>query len=451
MAALAQSVRDELFSYETADPVVAGVLQSAWGYVAESDAAASLDELHLCLVNPAVASARLKASPAYTENCAALRDQKLIVVNERFMLDLETAIRSFAQSETLLGCPYLKSDGQLLGLLRRMEGDYSGYLVRLRRSAQRSTGAAGEEQRIRDELALVMLFFIGHELGHFMSGHATGQFGAFVDPRAPLEQRIDDAVVKLCRHVDEFAPTQFGLPGFEKAADAKSDVRGAAAAFRARDERRYERQEAFFANEAEADAWANRMLIAHLDALSKRDRTQAETALHLLCEGLFVAALYTWYRDLDVFARKLGAGPMSHARDLALTMVQSREQYIHAATLFGDHHRFTLLRAALALEAILRARTDWFDHPVASRTIWHEQQAASGAVDPSTGGEWRLCESLQRYFLLCICMDTAVKIAHVGCATGWIRDADRKRGTKQLLLMNFEGIDEAVSRLKRLA
>ena len=47
-------------------------------------------------------------------------------------------------------------------------------------------------------------------------------------------------------------------------------------------------------------------------------------------------------------------------------------------------------------------------------------------------------------------MDTAIKIANVGCATGWILDADRKRGTPQMFVMQYETIGQAVARLRRL-
>lgn len=444
------SVREELQAYETSDVVIASVLEETWRAIVESRETATLDELHLCLVNPAVASPALKESKYFTQSCQALRDEKLIVINEQFLLEIEAAIRSFAQSESLLGCPYLKSDAKMFGLVHTIKSNLSRQLRRLRRQTQRSTAEPDAEQHLRHELALVTLFFMGHELGHFFSGHPRGQFAAFVDPDAALEQQIEDAVVKLCRHVDEFAPTQFDLPGFEQAADESSNVRRVAEEYRELDERRFGMQEAFFANEAQADEWANRIIIAHLEAVAKDDLIEAERSLYLLTRGVFVAALYTWYRDLDVFGRKLTGGSISDVSELTLAMAQGREQYIHAAALFGEHHRFTLLRAVLALETIMRAQTIWFDSPQSERSIHCEHDARAIATDLTLRREWWLSESLQRYFLLCISMDTAVKIANVGCATGWILNADNTRGSPQMLLMNFEAIDKAVNHLRRM-
>jgi hypothetical protein len=450
MSGNSKSIRDELFGYAPADPIVRSTLESAWGLVAESEAAASLDELHLCVLNPAVATPELKASRYFTESCQALSDEKVIVVNEEFLLELETAIRSFEQSDSLLGCPFLKSDAQMFGLIQRIRSGPGRYRDRLRRQTQRETADAAAEPTLRHALTLVTLFFLGHELGHFVGGHPAGQFATFVDPDSPLEEQIEGAVVKLCRHVDEFAPTQFGLPGFERVADPSSDVRQVAGKYRAQDERRYERQEAFFANEADADNWANRTVIAHLEAIAKRDEVEAERALYILSKGLFVSALYTWYRDLEVFGRKLDFEAINDSRIIGLALVRGREQYIHASSLFGELHRFTLLRAALALEVIMRARTTWFELPRDARSIWCAHGAEAVAADPAIRREWWLAESLQRYFLLCISMDMAVKIANVGCMTGWLKDADTRRDSPQLLFMEFESIDQAVKRLQRI-
>jgi hypothetical protein len=424
------AARDELSAYHDADPIVGEALEHALGAMGAFEAAQSLDELQVCVLNPAVASSALLKSRYYTPACQALVDEKLIVVNEQFLLEIETAMRAFAQSETLFGSPFLRSDAQMFGLVRRISDDPVQYRARLRRQA-----AADEavDRQLRRELGLVTLFFIGHEVGHFMHGHPTGQFATFLDTSLPLEVRIEDAVVKLCRHVDEFAPTQFALPGFDTVADPSSQVRRVVDVLRTRDEPRYSRHELFFTSEAEADDWANHAVLAHLGSLPGEEPQQA---LHLMARGLFVAAVYTWYKDLDGFARKAGVRDIGDSRDLDVVMMQGRQRYIHAASLFGESHRFTLLRAALALETLLRSRTNWFDRAPAERSIWDDEP-------------W-LAQSLQRYFLLCACMDTAVKLATVGCSTGWILEADARRGTDQMLVMQFYGIDHAVARVKKL-
>ena len=445
-----RTARAELEAYSPTDPVISDVLQRTWSAIVELRAIEPLEKLTLLVMNPAVASADVLASAYFTENCLALRGEMTIVLNERFLLELEGAVRAFAQSESLLGTQYLKSDVQMFGLVRQMQHDPQKFVDRLRRTTARASADPAAEAQIRAELEMVTLFFLGHELGHLLSGHERGAFGAFVDPDEPLESRIDAAVVKLCRHVDEFNEAGFGLPGFQEVANPESGARQIAARYRARYEERYARQEAFFANEEGADEWANRIVIEYLERRSTNDELEGRRSVYLVSRGIFVAALYSWYRDLDAFGNKMEPGTLNDATNLYVTMMKSRAQYIHAASLFGDLHRFTLLRAAKALEAIIRARTDWLDQPAETRSIHSSHAELPPATDPEGRRQWWLSEALRRYVLLCISMDTAVKLANVGCATGWITDMDRKRGTPQLFVMNFEPIGAAVQRLRGL-
>ena len=443
------AIRAELLDHTIADPVLAEVLEDVWQVLGESEATATLEELQLCTLDPLTASQDLLDSGYFTASCLAMRDQKLIVMNERFLLELEAAIRSFAQAESIYGIPQLKDDALMFGWVNRIEAGLAGMLGRLRRQATRD-GSGHAEAMIRRELRMVVLFFLGHELGHVLGGHPTGEYAAFVDPALPLEKRVDEAVVKLCRHVDEFNREQFALPGFEKIRDPGSDIRTSENRFRARDPQRYEQDEAFFAYEAAADAWADRIVIEHLNALAEKDPIDAELALYLFVRGVFAAAVFSWYRDLAVFGRKLGVDAFQNAGELMVEMMKSREQYVHAASLFGEFHRFTLLRAVLGMKNVLRLRTTWFDQPIESRSIQTKYTAAQAADDQIICREWWLAEALQRYVLLCISMDTAIKIANVGCATGWILDADRKRGTPQMFVMQYETIGQAVARLRRV-
>ena len=56
----------------------------------------------------------------------------------------------------------------------------------------------------------------------------------------------------------------------------------------------------------------------------------------------------------------------------------------------------------------------------------------------------------QREILLRIHADTAIKVANVGSATGWMLEKDKERGTPQLFMMQFESIAQSVDRLRAL-
>jgi hypothetical protein len=434
---------DELMAYQPADPVVQQVLEGVWQIIGASDAAGALDELHLAVINPETASEALRKSRYYTAAFQARRDAALIIANERFIQELEGVVRSFRLADSLEGTPYVKGDGQLFGLVERVRRDPRHHLKRLRRRAARHPGV---EQETVDELVMLLLFFIGHELGHLLAGHEAGQFGAFVDPAQPLEQRLEQAVVKLCRHVDEFTPTQFGLHGFEQVADQDSEVRKVAREYAARDPLGNERQRAFFDAESQADGWADRIVIEHLEGMAQDEPEEAERLLFLLARAVCAAALYTWYRDLAAFGAALGV-PVSSATDLTTTLMRGTQMYVRASSLFGESHRFTLLRGALSLEVILRARTDWFQRDPEIRSIRCPHDTAAIAASPQARRDWWLSQSLARYFLLCICMDTAVKIANYGAMAGWLTLKEKERGAPQLFLMQFEPINAAMERL----
>jgi hypothetical protein len=126
-------------------------------------------------------------------------------------------------------------------------------------------------------------------------------------------------------------------------------------------------------------------------------------------------------------------------------MMKDRQNYIRAASLFGEIHKSTLMRAEIALEAVLKNRTDWFEHCKWSRS-------RLDTTGPETGGtkaqeKWWLEETVLRFCLLGIVVDTAVKIAYVGATSSWYEQSTR--GRSQLFMMSFESIDRAVSRLGR--
>jgi hypothetical protein len=103
------------------------------------------------------------------------------------------------------------------------------------------------------------------------------------------------------------------------------------------------------------------------------------------------------------------------------------------------------------MEALLRARTRWFDLPPEKRSIRSKHDDAKIGADSKARSEWWLSQSLQRYFLCCIAMDTAVKIAYMGCSTAWFVEMDAKRGSPQLFGMGFESIDKSMARLDQFA
>jgi hypothetical protein len=107
-------------------------------------------------------------------------------------------------------------------------------------------------------------------------------------------------------------------------------------------------------------------------------------------------------------------------------------------------HRFTLLRAILAINGWLHARG------VTSAPLNKPVRRIEPVIDRPPLGNDVARECSQREVLLRIHVDTAVKVANLGAATGWMTEIDAARGTPQLFMMMFESIAQSVARLRRL-
>lgn len=427
--------------YASDDPEVTALVERCRALLAEADGVPDVT----LLVLDYEGGAELRGSPLIrTDSCKVILDPPTVLVAERFLLELEAAVRSFRLAGSLLGCQYLRSDEELFGLAHRIRADLPGTLARLRRR---------DDDDAEETMTLTLFFFVAHEVGHLLDDADERSYATFIQADAPLETRVANAAMKLCRHVDEFAEYKFDLPGWERTADPGDEIRQREEELTSTAELAplKERHARFFQDEVSADDTAVRLLVEHFARLAEEEAATAATrAAALTVGGLFAAGVFSWYRDLLTFGEKLGTSGPPDAQTLAMKMLERRETYIHAASLFGDEHRFTLLRAALAAEAILRARTDYFDRD--DRTIWWTKPEPNGNPwwrEPADEAWWAT-EALKRYWLLCILMDTAVKISYMGCSTAWMLDADRARGSPQLFLMTFESVGAAVARLQDL-
>jgi hypothetical protein len=440
---MSRSIDKVLAPLETTDPFLLRALTAMSELLEGTDAAERLGKVRLYVAGYAFAPAAIRKGRYYTDNCAALVDEQAIVVNEVYLLETEAAMRSFDLAGELLAVPYLRSDEDLFGLVQRVRADAAPYVARLR-ALDALPGREGADAEALDGFAMLLVFLVGHELGHLAQGHDQRAFGAFVDPAAPMETRLGNAVVKLARHARELARLGFDLPGFKRLLDEKSEVGANVKHWRSVLQEVQRNHERWFADESGADDYATELLQQILDRTAAADPARADRLLICVVNALFAAALYHWQRDLAVFLGKLELPALSSAQSLIVRMMQQRESYIHAAELFGDVHRSTLLRATLAINGWLHARGVQRDR------LGQPLRRMEGARElPALGAE-AAGQCWQREVLLRIHMDTAIKLANVGAGTGWMLDADAARGTPQLFMMQFESIRQSVNRLRKL-
>ena len=388
---------------------------------------AELDELHLLVVN-FDALAPTKCTGLYhTKSCKALLAVNTVLVNEEFLMETEAAIRSFGLTKNFIDSPYLRSDEELFGLVKRIRINPQRYLRRLRRLQHK-------EAELRETFALTIFFFVAHEIGHILDQVDQHSFTTFIDPLSPVENEVANAVVKLTRHAREFERVGMGLKGFEAPLNRESDIGQLNAELQEEIANITINNEKWFKDENSADDWAAKIANEYFVQLSVNSEVGSDKQLCLFAKGLFAAGLYSWYKDLLAFGEKLGWSKVGAAQ-LTFNMWRDKRQYIRAASLFGNVHRFTLLRVIFALEAVLMERTDFFrDNDNSKRELTNEQ-------------EWWLMESMQRYWLLSILVDTAVKIAYIGGAAGWMLEKERQ-GQRKPLHVTFEPIITAVRRLQ---
>jgi hypothetical protein len=122
-------------------------------------------------------------------------------------------------------------------------------------------------------------------------------------------------------------------------------------------------------------------------------------------------------------------------------MMRGPEQYVRAASLFGEVHRATLLRSAIAIQALLKASAT--DSEGAARRVG--ETGAALAERERLSQSWRQ-GSLRRYYLTAALLDTAVKIAYVGSSAGYLGE---KLGRRPFVMF-FEPLETALRRVDRL-
>lgn len=440
----------QLCAAQDIDELITDVLSRVWVLLEESKTASGLRELNLGVVG-INAPKELRNSQYFTDNCKALLHENLIMVSEPFLLETEAVVRAFGQSGGIMGLPYLKSDDDISALVARISPNPKRYLKRARRQANR--GTADGRSDINDTLMMVVLFFVSHEIGHLLDQKTGSSFTSFLDPKASLETCLANAVLKMCRHVEEFDAHYFGLPGFEKKGQHGLSVKKTIEKIKSRYETIYANSTEWFNNEVTADETATSIIVEFLDTIAQRDEALASRYQYLMIRGVFAIALYSWHKDLLGFCRKIGVEHLESEAGLSNAMMIEPRYYVSAASLFGKDHRFTFLRAVLLMESLIRARSDFFDRPEKDRSIWFERGTGLN-VKPTNDeslGEWRLSESLLRYYLLCIHMDTPVKLANVCSIMGWVKQVDTKREQPQLRIIMFESIALSVDKLRKLA
>ena len=395
---------------------------------------------------------RKKLEDFYTDSCK-VRFQgvpaPLIICNAEFLLESEAVIRAFHFPNE-----YHLSDKAMYGLVRKVSSDPLDYLKQLRKLTPPARGGAHAfEEHMSRDLKILIVFFAAHELGHILEWQNNGSLLTTLPADAPLETKVSSAVAKMCMHTDDFYQIGFRLPFLQEATETGSDIRKVERELKNLNdiENVYKWHEKDFAEEAAADQTAIELIVGYLNELETKDEALAFEEQYEIVNILFWLGLYHWYKDLWNFTEKAcdSREPIISIDDLMLCMARARDQYIKVSSLFGPNHRFILLRSYLAIEAIIEKRTDYFKLPLEQRTIWMPipEEKLRELPNEEFKRVWGYYGNLQAYAVLHTLMDTPIKFAYVGCSTGWMKEIDEVRVNPQILLMDFEPLEQVWKRL----
>ncbi len=387
----------------------------------------------------------------YTDSCRERTrgvEHPVIYCNARFFYEIEAVLRSFLINQT---SDRFMKDKELYDLARRIQIDPAEYLNRIRTSYQPAYKSLSDlDSQIREHMKLMILFFVGHELGHIKDELNGKSFASVLSVDAPLEKRVSEAVVKLCRHAEEFERIGFRLDGFNDVIDIKSEIRKPELKFRDELQTNYETCSLMYDDENTADQAAIQVILDYLSSIDRVNKIQGLEAENYFIGSLYFTGIYYLYRDLYNFDSKACGTHITNTRSLMVCMMQNREAYVKAASLFGASHSFSLLRSYLAIEKLLKERSDYFKTDVKNRTIWITRQELEKLPQEQAAQKYWQASNLQKYYTLQILMDTPIKLSHVGCSTGYFLEIDKKRGTPQLFIMDFEPMEQAFQRLLRV-
>lgn len=382
----------------------------------------------------------------YTDTCKVLTSNlrhPIILCNASMLYEIEAVCRSFELTN-----PYFSSDEALFGLVKKISGDPKSYLMTLRNSSY--DPAMDEDMSLHMKLA--MLYFVCHEIGHILQGDDDRKFASTLHADQPLETRVTEGVVRMCKHAEEFTKSGWVLDFFKDIVDVNSNIRKVERKLREKILISYKNANVWYQDEVSADDRAADLMIAYLSELDRSNPEIVRLHQHTIISNLFFVGIYSWYKDLYNFTNLACSeiGEIKNSYSLMVCMMMNRERYIQAASLFGDVHRFLLLRSYFAIEKILKNRTDFFSIEYEKRTIFPDPEELKKMNNRKLRETIWYFGELQQYALLQILMDTPFKMTCVGCATGWFKEIDKERGSPQLFMMDFEPINVAVSRLSKL-
>lgn len=391
----------------------------------------------------------------YTAACSSILPKNLkpiILCNENYLYEIEAATRGNEMASVYNTEPIFLRDASIYSFIRNAMPDPRMLVLQMRADAisQGEPGASTYEEHIMLHLTQALLFFAGHELGHLQEHHQQASLLSIFEDSDALQENIETAVVRMCRHGEEFWNEGNGLGGYDWVKDRNSNIRKIEQKYRSLSVR-FANADDWYIKEKEADQFSIKILLSYLEKIYEQNSYEGIKTQYYLIETLHSIGIYSMYRDLTTLADRICSFSISHSSQLSLCMAMNREQYIKASSIFSDVHRPILLRSLTVIGDLLEAREEFSGLSPEDRTkvVTEDEYKKLLASKNYRKLELRMwyTQSWQRLVLQDILLDTNVKLTMHACASGWISEIDKKRGKPQGFFMNFESMEDAIRRL----
>jgi hypothetical protein len=359
-------------------------------------------------------------------------ESPVVICNEAFLVELEAAIRIFEPGDRVM------QEEKLVTFVRNVSNNPERALKEIRADTSLSVASNQTDNHIADHMRVLLLFLVSHEIGHVLS---HDEVAGFTPQTAATDERIEFAKANMCRHADEFNRNGFFLFGGSPDKQTWSDLMTKDdPELAARLRSLYSATSRAWDSEVQADRFAARTAQTYLETIDKANARLGAQEQQLFFETLFVASVYNWYRDLTAFADDACGGPFKNARAFQDCLTEDRRRYLQASRLFGETHRFMMVRSLQTLEGLLKGRRTSFWMAAPLRDGLNEQQADEARR--SLG----LLAARYRFELLTNLQDTPLKLSMAGCEEGFVTKLLVPGGKITFILYRLEDEIAAVER-----
>ena len=375
-----------------------------------------------------------------TGNCIAVdRDFEFptIICNSHYLAEVEAVLRFFENASEL--------GVRRTAAFRKLAADFgsgaTSALVKLRRDPKMRAFSGQADAHITDHMAMALLFVLAHEVGHLLAD--TGP-GALDDTAIADTVGYRTAILRLCRHSDQFMRSGFSLDLIDAATGDRSFVEK----FRAQDGLATLVDQKF-RDELAADAFGNDLVLKYFAQISKQDVGTAELQQYWFLQNLEALATYFWHKSYFEFTDLTCGAIVRTSGELSACLGLKPENFVAAADVFGRYHRNIFLRTIETFAGFLGERISFYEFKVRERVviIGADDPAFAALSSQAKARAVRVMSGLQQYFLLQELVDTPLKLAFVGCELA--RAKEVRGGTVPMMIVQFFSYEQELSRFAR--